>query len=425
MRNILYSSLLLLIIIFAGCEEDIVEKLDYPDYTINEYLYELMVNEKWYYWIDDIEPVKPNANENSSNYIKRLRYNKYDTWSYVQDIESHDAYYSSGEYVGYGFLALKHIDSTLRFALVFEDSPMGDMGIKRGYKLLKIDDFDAFDLFNSDNYADYLGDKNSHSFTVEDHAGNQFSFNRKKKTINQSTILSLKLFTINEKKIGYMMFNSFTGPAFDDLEAAFSIFKSEQIDELIVDLRYNGGGQVSVAIYLGNLLAGWKADGEIFNKTRFNQYKSENDEIDYFELDQNSIELDRVFFITTSGSASASELVINGVLPFLDVKIIGKPSHGKPVGMRTFRYKDMVAAPVTFKGVNANNEGEYFNGFPVDAPINDGLDKEFGDENEACLKQALYYIANGEFIDTPQLKSTSLKEKPYPLEGFQRVVGAH
>ena len=427
MRISIIKYIIPLILILFSCEEDVIEKLDNPDYSLSEYLYELMIEEKWYYWVDEITPVRPNINENPNDYMERLRYKVYDKWSYVQNIETYDAYFSSGTYTGYGFLLLEHTDGTMRFGLVFKNSPMGDQNVKRGYKLLSIDEKSASDLYKTGQYSEYLSEKNSHTFTIEDFDGNINSFTLTKREINQETILASAVYSINDKKVGYFVFNSFIQPAYNELNSLFESFKNEGIDELIIDLRYNGGGRVNIAVFLGNLIAGLKANGQVFSTLEFNQYKSENNESDYFSIAANSIDIDRVFFITTSGSASASELVINSVLPFLDVKIIGEPSHGKPVGMRTFRYKDMVAAPITFKTVNANGEGEYFNGFPVDAITYDGLDKDFGDQEEACLKQALHYIETGTFLPDDDIdnKKSALLKKEFPLQGFNWIVGAY
>lgn len=174
---------------------------------------------------------------------------------------------------------------------------------------------------------------------------------------------------------------------------------------------------------MANLLVGNSAENELFNTSQYNRYKSENNENTYIEKESNSLNLKRVFFITSDGSASASELLINGIKPYIEVILIGKNTHGKPVGMRTFRYKDMVAAFITFKGINANNEGDYYNGIPIDAATRDGLEKEFGDPEEDCLKQAYYYIENNAFMPTLKSATKSSTHKKFEKTGFDRIVG--
>lgn len=425
MKSFINNIILALCILLFACKEDIIEKLDFPEYSLSEYIYELMVTEKWYYWIDSITPVKPERDEDPEIYMKKLLYDKYDEWSFIEDIQSYDSYFISGSYIGYGFMVIKHTDNTLRFAFVFKDSPFGDNNVKRGYKLISVDDDLAINLYNQNIFNTIIGQKNSHIFSVEDFDGKEYTFSANKEEIIQETVLAHQIFNINNKKVGYFIFNTFIQTAFEELEELFNEFNTEQVDELIVDLRYNGGGQLDVAVYLANLIAGLKANGEIFNTTQYNNYKSDLNESEYFSVEDNSLSLDRVFFITTPESASASELVINAVIPFMEVVLIGEPSNGKPVGMRPFRYKNMVVAPITFKSVNADNEGDYYNGFPVDALTHDGLDKDFCDPEEACLKQALNYIEYGTFITNETKKSAALIEKRSPLKGFSKIVGAY
>jgi hypothetical protein len=131
-----------------------------------------------------------------------------------------------------------------------------------------------------------------------------------------------------------------------------------------------------------------------------------------------------VFFITTSSSASASELLINNLKPYMDVKIIGKPTHGKPVGMYGFNVMDYVLAPIAFKTVNAQNIGDYYNGLAVDANINDGLDRNWGDPQELCLASAFKYIQQGVFarIATPNASARLSTQQVQNNDFDQKIV---
>src|SRR5690554_1398328 len=94
----------------------------------------------------------------------------------------------------------------------------------------------------------------------------------------------------------------------------------------------------------------------------------------------NSLDLSRVVFITTGNSASASELLINGLFPYMEVTLVGQDTYGKPVGMYIFTSEsfDWAFVPICFKILNANNEGDYYDGIPVDIPANDGVSYPFG-----------------------------------------------
>ena len=111
-----------------------------------------------------------------------------------------------------------------------------------------------------------------------------------------------------------------------------------------------------------------------------------------------SLNISRVFFIVSNNTASASELLINNLKPYLDVKLIGPSNtHGKPVGFFPVPVGDWYVFPVSFRTVNKNNEGSYFNGIALDNKTVDGLDKNWGDVNEACLASALTFINGGSY----------------------------
>ena len=138
----------------------------------------------------------------------------------------------------------------------------------------------------------------------------------------------------------------------------------------------------------------------------------------YFDHTVTSTGLRRVIFITTEMSASASESLINSLRPFIEVIIIGQATHGKYVGMSGFSYNDYVFYPIMFKGYNAEGYGDFVDGLPADCIVEDNLDFQLGDVNEPCLKEALYYIENNRFSNTPA-KSASTKE--VPLAGLNRI----
>jgi C-terminal processing protease CtpA/Prc len=142
-----------------------------------------------------------------------------------------------------------------------------------------------------------------------------------------------------------------------------------------------------------------------------------------------NISLERLFVITSTSSASASEAIINGLRPHLPVITIGNRTHGKPVGMNVWRVNGYAVAPITFKVANANGEAEYFNGITADASVNDDLQVGFGDTSEDCLAQALHYIAHGSF--SVQLlangRQSTFDEQHASLElrGFRAEIGAY
>lgn len=207
----------------------------------------------------------------------------------------------------------------------------------------------------------------------------------------------------NGNKTGYFVFNSFLGDV-DEIKSrlmdVFTGFSDEGINDLIVDLRYNGGGFVELQNELANYLVRTADDGQVMLKEEFNdKYRSLFDTTVFFQK-KGLLDLNRIFFIITKNTASASELLINSMKPYLDVKLIGSPSHGKPVGYFSIGVGDWYIFPVSFRSVNRDDKGNYFNGLQPDATVNDGLDKSWGDINEDCLARALHYIWEGAFPQT-------------------------
>jgi carboxyl-terminal processing protease len=213
--------------------------------------------------------------------------------------------------------------------------------------------------------------------------------------------------------VGYLNFRNFVEPADVALNAAFADFRDTGISNLVVDLRYNTGGLLSISEVLANLIGGAVTQGQVFYTLEYNADKSFLNESRLFRDTPNAVDTPRVVFITTRSTASASEMVINGLTPFIDVALVGDTTFGKPVGQLGFLFCDKILRPVTFRIVNAVGTADYFGGFPPDCAAEDELDRAFGDPAEASLAEALFYIENGTCSAPTALKSTgSAADKP-------------
>ena len=115
-----------------------------------------------------------------------------------------------------------------------------------------------------------------------------------------------------------------------------------------------------------------------------------------FKTVNSPLSLSRVIVITTGGTASASEDFINGLKPIMDIHTIGETTNGKPVGMVAFAYQtDYMFFPITFSLVNSTGQGDFFKGFVPDKYVPDDITHDWNDRNEACLKEAIYYLEHG------------------------------
>lgn len=185
------------------------------------------------------------------------------------------------------------------------------------------------------------------------------------------------------------MYNSFN--------RIFNRFAGEGVQDVVVDLRYNGGGYVSVARKLADYLAPASANGGVMMTQKFNQKYTSYNSTDLFRK-KGSLNLNRIFFIVSNSTASASELLINSLKPYMDVMLLGaSKTHGKPVGYFPIPLGNWYILPVSFFTVNKAGEGHYYNGMPLNSQVADGLDKDWGDLSETSFASAVNYITTGAF----------------------------
>lgn len=203
------------------------------------------------------------------------------------------------------------------------------------------------------------------------------------------------------KKVGYINLRTFiVSSASSELRNAFQQFKAQGVSELIIDLRYNGGGLVSVAEVFGDLMGAGKV-GQVFSRTVLRQSKSSENSTRLFQSEANSIAPTKVAFIGRDGTASASELLANSMIPYLgtNTALVGTNTYGKPVGQFGFDQAtcDDRLRAVAFKTTNRDDQGEYFTGlasvFPNTCSASDDISKPLGDPAEASIAVALDFLA--------------------------------
>jgi C-terminal processing protease CtpA/Prc len=202
------------------------------------------------------------------------------------------------------------------------------------------------------------------------------------------------------RKVGYLNLRNFIDPAEAPLRNAFAQFKAQGINEVIVDLRYTGGGTSAGAELLANLLLG-RPSSDIMNYRVHRPSKSNLNFTRFFAPQPQSIASMKIAFIATGSTASASEAVMNSVLPYLGAKtaLIGSNTFGKPVGTATIDRPlcDDRLTLLTFATQNANKQGDYFDGlatrFQSTCAVTDDPTRPFGDPQEAMIKTALDFLA--------------------------------
>ncbi|MEO6456213.1 MAG: S41 family peptidase, partial [Ginsengibacter sp.] len=288
----------------------------------------------------------------------------------------------------------------LRVKSVEELSPAGKAGIHRGWRITKINGNANISSTNTDFVVTNVFNSAQTSFTFQKPDGSLADIVLNSADYNEHPVFLDTVYSINSRKIGYLVFNSFLGDTAQinkEFQTIFSNFVSQNISDIIVDLRYNGGGYVSLQQRLADYLVPSSANGSLMMKQQFNDKNSNyNSSINFTKA--GALNLPRVIFIVTKGTASASELLINNLKPYMVVKLIGpQPTHGKPVGFFPIPIGDWYIFPVSFRTTNKNNEGSYFNGLPLNSQVADGLDKDWGDISESSLASALLYATTGSF----------------------------
>ena len=225
------------------------------------------------------------------------------------------------------------------------------------------------------------------------------------------------------RKIGYLNLRTFISSADPQLRAAFDSFRAQGVREFVIDFRYNGGGLVSTANLIGDLLGANRSTNDVFSNTVFRPEKSSQNSSRRFSPQSESVAPVKIAFITSQGTASASELVINSMIPYLgtNMAMIGGNTLGKPVGqigIDRAACDDRIRV-VAFSTRNAANGGDYFNGL---APFvsntcqaGDDLSRTLGDPAEASTRQAVDFL-NGRSCTPIGAKTQSAQKFGVPSE---------
>jgi carboxyl-terminal processing protease len=410
MKKLTQIILLLVVVMFISqsCRKD--DKNDGMSSQDSVYYAVDAIMHYWYLWNDSVPDVDYLSFSTPQDLMDALKVSR-DKWSFVDTEEAVSSLFEEGEDFGFGFYLGWDTETAqptthMRVLFVYNNTDAYAAGIRRGCIIEEINGVSPLQISSFDAF--FSTDPGTMTFKFIDNNGAEHSTSLTKKKYNMNGVLYSNTYTVDGKKTGYMVFQSFLGYSKSELEETIDFFKAAGITELIVDLRYNGGGYVTLAEEMANIIVPNNAVGSTFFTQKYNKYRSqENDTVIKFKSEARNLNLDRVFFITNQYSASASELVINGLDPHMDVIKIGNTTYGKPVGMDGFLFNGWVIYPVTAQSFNADGFGDYFNGLAPDKQVNDYHKYDWGDETEPALSQAFYYIANGTFDTQSMVKEAA------------------
>lgn len=410
-RSNLIWALLILAVPFISCnpESDDVDP-GRVENVVKNAIFESM--KEFYYWEDKL-PETFNAGSFSSNeeVLEALRYKELDRWSYLTTREAFNAQFTGQVTGAHGVGLGIDQDDNWFVTFVYRDGPAGKDGWQRGWQFLEINGKPLSEYRTANGGYNFklgpneVGVSNTFKFRLPD--GTETTRTIIKDSFQTNSVLHQDVYDVGGKKVGHWVYQSFRATQglsptrSREVEDSFNYFMAENIDELVIDLRLNGGGSVAVTAQILNYLAPNSADGKVMYTDRHNSKRSNfNKTVNFSKT--GSLRLNRLIVITSRGSASASELLINCLVPYMEVVLIGDDTYGKPVGSfplssfnRTLSANDVELVPITFATANADNRADFFDGFPANFKVGDDLTRNWDNPEEKRLKAALDFISNG------------------------------
>ncbi|MGE0030515.1 MAG: S41 family peptidase [Steroidobacteraceae bacterium] len=334
-------------------------------------------------------------------------------FSYLTTPDADSSFLLEGQYIGFGFRTSIQADRLL-LPDVYEGSPADMGGLVRGAEIIAVDSGSGYVpmatiLATDPNLEQAFGPategvQRGLRFVLPGGQQIEAVFTKEIVTIppvpaGGAAILALP--SNPSVPVGYINLRTFISTADAPLRSAYAQFRAQGIQNFIVDFRYNGGGLVGIADLVGDLHALGRDDTDVFENMRFNARKAANDSTHRFIGQPQSVEPVRIAFITTGATASASELVANGMKPWVEIAIVGSDTYGKPVGQSAFDLTgcDLRMRLVTFKITNADEEGEYYDGLASTLPFAcaaaDDLTRDPWDSAESSTAAALVWLGTG------------------------------
>lgn len=335
-------------------------------------------------------------------------------FTYLTSIAEENAYYDTGSSAGFG-IRLSY-DTAARRVYVseaFEGAPGLNAGIDRGTEIVAIGT-DAASLRNVSDIIAASGEAGvtealgpttagtTRTLRVIDSAGTRTV------TVSKadyalapvSTRYGSRIIDQNGVKVGYVNLRTFINTADAGLRNVFATFRAAGITNVIVDLRYNGGGLLSTAVLLSNLLGGQRSTADVQSYTTFRTSKAAQNETTYFAPQGQSIPATKIAFIGTGATASASEYVINAFVPYLhaNAALVGSNTYGKPVGQIALDRSacDDRLRVIALALQNAARQGDYYDGLATKVEASctagDDLTHQLGDPAESSIRAALDFL---------------------------------
>jgi len=467
MKRISFASILTYILIsvvmFSGCKKDEVPVVIPAPNEINLFIWNGLHD--YYLWnsqVPALSDTKYSKTDTLNAFLNKYtdkqklftsllyKYDEIDKWSFLVDNSQTITDWIAGisETMGYDFMLGRIGTSGDLFGFVryvYKGSPAEKVGVKRGDIFLKVND----QQLTISNYQTLLYATVTYKLgfaTITDNTiypssrtVTMTAIELQENPINKDTI-----FVYSNQKIGYLVYNGFTADFDIQLNNVIKKFKDANIDQMVLDLRYNGGGSVTSSVYLASMLYGTDAS-KVFTKAQYNN-ELQNYLYDTYgssalndnfvttiaataknaAVPINTLNLKKIYIIVSDNTASASELLINGLKPYMNVKVVGINTYGKYVGSLTLKDEDAsgkaistwAMQPIVVKYANSIGESDFVNGLTPNIIAEEDIANllPFGDPNEKLLSVVLDDI-KGSGVTAKTLKSAKM--------GLVKVFDSH
>ena len=395
----------------------------------------LAILQSWYYWYASLPAnVDPASYPSADALLDAVRQQPLDRFSYFTTQEADRAFYGAGQYVGFGFGFRLSASSQMEITRVFPGSPADQAGLLRGATVTELNGIPVPSLVANGQLERVLSVSEpgvAVTFSFIDRQGQSRTASIVSAVVTQPSVGVTRVIELGAERVGYLQFDSFIDTSTALLDQAFARFLGEGVTQLVIDERYNGGGKLSVAQHLASLIVGNAYAGRALARLTFNDKHQDQNQTVPFASVTSPLDLAEVFFITSDATASASELTINGLVPYVRVVTVGSTTFGKPVGANAFNVCANVLYPITFKAENSTGFGDFFDGLAPTCAAFDDLTHPLGDPDEGSLATALHYVSRGDCgpgtaaAAAAQAARDALRPRRATRYGWRQLINAY
>ena len=383
---------------------------------------------EWYFWYRSSPSPAPSDAVSLDAYFNSLLYTggdptfPADRWSYFDTTVNFNRFFGDGKALGYGvFVAGQEVtgrpDLPLYVRYIEPKSPAATAGVKRGDRIIAINGKPVAIVIANNDYAALTPANEGETLTLQlsDRTVSVTAAIYELVPVTQASIVS----SPSGRKAGYFVVKDMINQALTPVSDAMASFRAAGVTELVVDLRYNGGGLVTLGRDLASLVAGSRGTGRPYASLLYNDKRAASNNTTYsFTNPANGLGLSRVYILVGERTCSASEQLAIGLKPIVDTVLVGRNTCGKPVGF--LPHDDSCGNTynvVNFESVNASSEGRYFDGLKPTCAASEDWSKPLGSPTEPFLATALKH-ADGGGCTAPAAVSTQQRA----LSARERVL---